>query len=51
MVKSYLIVGEGASAIWSGNYIVFHKELGGHLVRQDFTIYFVCFVLVQQLCI
>ena len=29
------------SAKWSGNYIVLYKELGGHLVRQDFTIYFV----------
>ena len=38
---SYVIAGEGASAIWSGKYIVFHKKLGGHLVRQDFTIYLV----------
>ena len=38
------------SAKWSGNYIVLYKELGGLLVRQDFTIYFVwiCFVLVLQ---
>ena len=38
------------SAKWSGNYIVYNKELGGHLVRQDFTIYIVwfCFVLVLQ---
>ena len=38
------------SAMWSGNYIVFNKELGGQLVRQDLTVYFVqfCFVLVLQ---
>ena len=50
MVKSYLIAGERMSAKWSGNYIVLYKELGGQLVRQDFTIYFVwfCFVLVLQ---
>ena len=36
--------------MWSGNYIVFNKELGGQLVRQDLTVYFVqfCFVLVLQ---
>ena len=50
MVKTYLVVGERTSAKWSGNYIVLYKELGGFLVRQDFTIYFAwfCFVLVLQ---
>ena len=50
MVKTYLLAGERTSAKWSDNYIVLYKELGGFLVRQDFTIYFVwiCFVLVLQ---
>ena len=39
---SYLIAGQATTAIWSGNFLVFHRDLGGQLsgIRKDFTICF-----------
>ena len=48
--KSYLIAGQRMTAIWSGNFLVFHSKLGGQLVRHR-KYYLFCFVLVLQLCI
>ena len=45
MDKSYLVAGQKTSAIWSGNFIVFHSKLGGLLVRHYALFTLVCFVL------
>ena len=41
---SYLIAGQKTTAIWSGNFLVFHSDLGGQLVRhRKYVFWFVLF--------
>ena len=41
---SYLIAGQKTTAIWSGNFLVFHRDLGGQLVRhRKYLFWFVLF--------
>ena len=44
---SYLIAGQAITAIWSGNFLVFHRDLGGNWsgIRKDLLFVLVCFVL------
>ena len=44
-MQSYLIAGQKMTAIWSGNFLVFHTKLGGQLVRHRkfVLVYFVLF--------
>ena len=43
---SYLIAGQKTTAIWSGNFLVFHRDLGGQLVRHYKELFgLACFVL------
>ena len=43
---SYLIAGQMTTAIWSGNFLVFHRDLGGQLVKQQKGPFVLaCFVL------
>ena len=37
---SYLIAGQAITAIWSGNFLVFHRDLGGQLVRHQKGLYY-----------
>ena len=37
--RSYLVAGQAKTAIWSGYFLVFPKELGGQLVRHERTLF------------
>ena len=37
---SYLIAGQATTAIWSGNFLVFYRDLGGQLVRHEKGLYY-----------